>query len=224
MVLVQIAVENDAGFINFTLMSEMRSESGKASVMPSEDLDTTDRAIARELVKNPRSTDKHIREATGIALRTISRRRRRLEEEGRIRYSAEVELGSHRCAKSFSRHLYIIRFRLDISLHDVRSKVANKDTIMANTDIVYESHIAEVDGRLALLLVIEGKREAEVVESVHDKLLPRLIANHGKDAIEGISTICLLDTIRRQRNYLPGINTEGAAIQADWPSASLFVG
>lgn len=184
-------------------------------------LDEVDRAIARELVKNPRTTDKHIRDATGIALRTISRRRRRLEEEGLIRYSAEVQQGLER---RVSRHLYIIHFRLDIPLNEIRAKVSNPSMIAENTDIIYESHIAEVDGRLALLLVVEGARESDVVESVHDKLLPRLIENHGKDAIEGISTICLLDTIRRQRNYLPGINTKGPAIRPDWPSSSVFVG
>lgn len=188
---------------------------------PARGLDDVERAIVRELVKNPRTTDKHIRDATGIALRTISRRRRRLEDEGLIRYSAEVE---HGLDGQVSRHLYIIRFRLDIPLSDIRARVSNPSMITENTDIIYESHIAEVDGRLALLLVVEGAREADVVESVHDKLLPRLIENHGKDAIEGISTICLLDTIRRQRNYLPGINTEGSAIRKDWPASSIFVG
>lgn len=205
-------------------MDNFQTESNESANGHAREMDDVDRAIARELVKDPRTTDKHIRDATGIALRTVGRRRKRLEEEGLIRYSAEVDLRGRSSSHRGSRKLYIIRFRLEVSLNDVRAKVAKEPSIVENTDIIYESHIVEVDGRLALLIVIEGASEAAIVESVHDKLLPRLIKNHGEDAIEGISTICLLDTIRRQRNYLPSINMDGSTIKTDWPSSTLYVG
>lgn len=187
-------------------------------------LDETEKAITRALIRSPRSTDKAISDVTGIPLRTVGRRRQRLEDEGILRFWAEVDLGPTGARQHGSRYLYEIRFRLGITLSEVRQRLAQDATPLLSSELIYESHLAEISGRLALLILVVGESESTVVSHVHNSLIPRLLKNHGGDAIEGISTIRLLEPIRRLRNYLPRYNMQDGQIREEWPNEAIYVG
>lgn len=187
-------------------------------------LDEVEKAIAREVIRAPRSTDKAISEATGIPLRTVGRRRQRLEEEGLLQYWCEVDLSPWGARQHGSRHLYTIRFRVGITLETVRGRLQCEPSPLINSELIYESHVAEMDGHLALVLLIVGKSESSVVSYVHNDLIPCLLDRYGKDAIDGISTIRLLEPIRRLRNYLPRYNMIDGQISPEWPPETIYVG
>lgn len=187
-------------------------------------LDDQEKLIARELIKNPRSTDKHISDVAGAPLRTVGRRRQRLEEEGLLRYWAEVDLSRTGASQHLARHLYILRFRTGITLQELQQRVAQELSVLPLSDLVYESHIAESDGRLSLVLILEGPNEADLVESVHNRLIPQMMRNHGDNAIEDVSAIRLVSTVRKLRNYLPAVNMDGPRMLADWDPDKVYVG
>jgi hypothetical protein len=92
------------------------------------------------------------------------------------------------------------------------------------TEITFESHIAEIDGKLAMMLFIDGASDTDIVQTVQGKLIPSLLQNHGKNSIEEISTIRLLAPVRVMRNYLPFVNMENGYIRKDWPDDAIYVG
>ena len=55
------------------------------------DFDDQERAILRALIRNPRTSDNRIAENTGVPVRTVRRKRTRLESEGRVHYYAAID-------------------------------------------------------------------------------------------------------------------------------------
>ena len=54
-------------------------------------LDPQEKLIVRALVRNPRYLDNRISAVTGVPVRTVRRKRARLEQEGVLSYSTVVE-------------------------------------------------------------------------------------------------------------------------------------
>ncbi len=187
-------------------------------------LDEQEKFIARQLIKNPRATDKSISELSNTPLRTVGRRRRRLEDEGILRYYAEVDLSSSGTGQNNSRHMYTIRFRSGVRLEDLRNRIGQEDAMMSYSEIVYESYIAESDGHLSIVLIIEGENEETIVRQVHDKLIPSMIANHGMDAIVDVSAMRLVECSRKLRNYLPAVNIKNGCLRGNWSPEKIYVG
>lgn len=187
-------------------------------------LDNAEKFIARQLIKNPRATDKSISESSNTPLRTVGRRRRRLEEEGILRYYAEVDLGSTGTRQNASRHMYTIRFRSGVRLEDLRTRVGQEEAMMSYSEIVCESYIAESDGHLSIVLIIEGVNEETIVRQVHDNLIPSMIHNHGEGAIVEVSAMRLVECSRKLRNYLPAVNIENGCVRGNWSPEKIYVG
>ncbi|HEX8311548.1 MAG TPA: hypothetical protein VF614_09545, partial [Chthoniobacteraceae bacterium] len=87
-----------------------------------------------------------------------------------------------------------------------------------------ESHIAEIDGKTAMLLFIDGESDVGIVQTVQEKLIPSLLRNHGENSIEEVSTIRVLAPIRAMRNYVLPVNMESGYIRKDWPDDAIYVG
>jgi DNA-binding Lrp family transcriptional regulator len=188
------------------------------------ELDDQERAIARALIKDPRISDNRLGEEYGIPVRTVSRKRARLESEGLLRYFAELDMSERGTGRFRCRHLYTIKFGVGVTLRDLKRRVLNEPNVMtAFTRSVYTSHIAEIDGRVALVLIVDGESDADIVERVQEEIIPALKAKHGDNAVEGVETVRLLQPIRMLRNYLPGLNMEGGKMRRDWSVDAIFV-
>jgi DNA-binding Lrp family transcriptional regulator len=187
-------------------------------------LDEQERTIARALIKDPRISDNRLGEEYGIPVRTVSRKRARLESEGLLRYFAELDMSERGTGRFRCRHLYTIKFGVGVTLRDLKRRVLNEPNVMtAFTRSVYTSHIAEIDGRVALVLIIDGESDADIVERVQEEIIPALKAKHGDNAVEGVETVRLLQPIRMLRNYLPGLNMQEGKMRADWSVDAIFV-
>ena len=188
-------------------------------------LDEQEQLIVRELIRNPRESDNRIGEITGVNVRTVGRKRQRLEAEGMLSYFTHLDLSSTGAGQLTTRHVYIIKFRLGIAFEQIRQNIRNEPKVRSVfTELLFESHIAEVDGHLALLLFVEGETETSLVQAVQEKLIPSLLANHGEGAIEEVSTLRLLCPVRTLRNYLPFVNMKDGYIRDDWPDDAIYVG
>ncbi len=188
-------------------------------------LDEQEQRIVKALVRNPRISDNRLGDENDIPVRTVSRKRSRLERDGLLRYFAEVDMSETGTGHFACRHLYIIKFRVGITVKQIQREVENEPHVVTVfTKSIYASHIAEIDGRVALVMIVDGRNDADIVERFQEEIVPALQRTHGDDSIEAIETIRLLAPVRMLRNYLPAVNMERGRLKDDWSIDSIFVG
>jgi len=189
------------------------------------ELDEQERLIVRHLIRDPRESDNGIGEATGVNVRTVGRKRQRLEQAGILSYYTHLDLSSRGTGQFGARHLYIIKFRIGITYKQVLEDIQREPFVRSIfTEIIFESHIAEIDGKLAMLLFIDGANETEIVQTVQEQLIPSLLRNHGENSIEEVNTIRVLAPVRTVRNYIQPVNMKDGYIKKDWPDEAIYVG
>ena len=189
-----------------------------------EKLNIQDKKIIRSLFKNPRLSDNKIGNLTGVPIRTVNRKRKKLEEKGLLRYYAELKMGSKGTERFNARHMYLVKFRIGISQNQIIDEVKvepNVGTIF--TEFIYESHLAEIEGHTALVLIIEGSSDDEINTSFNEIIIPSLEKNHGRGSIIQITTLRVGKPIRLFHNYLPMVNMEKGKIKSDWDESAIFV-
>ncbi len=187
-------------------------------------LDKQELRIAKALIRNPRISDNRLAEEQGISPKTVAKKRVRMEDEGLLRYFAEVDMTATGTGRFQCRHLYIIRFKVGITVKQVLADIENEPKVVTVfTRSVYESHVAEVDGRVALVMVVDGASDADIVERFQEEIVPLLKQRHGRDAIEEVSTVRLIRQLRVMRNYLLPLNMKGGMLKEDWSDDSIFV-
>jgi len=187
-------------------------------------LDDQERLVLRCLIRDPRMSDTKISEETGVPLKTVNRKRLRLEKENLVSYFASPDLHEAGLGRFTTRHLYIIRFKLGVTVKQIREEIYSEPNVKTIfTELIFESHLAEIDGHVALIMLVEGQSDADIVENVQSKIIPSLKKNHGDDAILDISTIRLLMPIRVMHNYLPLFNMANARLSADVDPETIFV-
>ena len=189
------------------------------------ELDQQEKTIARALIRNPRRSDNRISASTGIPVRTVSRKRRRLEQEGVLKYYTAVEMQGDGTSRYTTRHMIIIKFTLGVTRSQIVEEIRSEPNV-ANvfSELIRDSFIAETDGQVALVMIVEGESDSDVADSLQGKIIPSLQKNHGRDSIDELRTIRLLGTIRREHNYLPMVNMGAAVLDDDWPDEAIFVG
>jgi DNA-binding Lrp family transcriptional regulator len=187
--------------------------------------DDQERAILKSLIRDPRQSDNHISKITGVPTPSVRRKRKRLEDEGLLNYFAAIDMQETGTGTFGARHLYIIKFRIGVTTRQIVEEIKSEPNVRSVfTDLIYESHIAEMDGRVALVMIIEGKNDADIIENVQGKIVPSLRKNHGPDSIEEISTLRLLSPIRVFHNYVPLVNMDKGVLRGDWTDDAIFVG
>jgi hypothetical protein len=189
------------------------------------DLDDQERLIVRHLIRDPRESDNGIGEATGVNVRTVGRKRQKLEQAGVLSYFTHLDLSTAGTGQFNTRHLYIIKFRIGITYKQLLDDIKREPFVRSVfTEIIFESHIAEIDGKLAMLLFIDGASDTDIVQTVQERLIPSLLRNHGEGSIEEVNTVRILSPVRVMRNYVLPVNMECGYIRKDWPDDAIYVG
>ncbi len=189
------------------------------------ELDEQERLIVRHLIRDPRESDNGIGEATGVNVRTVGRKRQRLEQAGILSYFTHLDLSTRGTGQFGARHLYIIKFRIGVTYKQLLEDIQREPFVRSIfTEIIFESHIAEIDGKLAMLLFIDGADETNIVQTVQEQLIPSLLRNHGENSIEAVNTIRVLAPVRTMRNYRQPVNMHAGYIKKDWPDEAIYVG
>ena len=187
--------------------------------------DEQERAILKALIRNPRRNDNYISKITGVPTPTVRRKRKRLEDEGLLNYFAAIDMQETGTGTFGARHMYIIKFRIGVTVRQIVDEIKSEPNVRSVfTDLIYESHIAETDGHVTLVMIIEGKNDADIIENVQGKIIPSLRKNHGPDSIEQISTLRLLSPIRVFHNYVPMVNMDKGVLRSDWTDEAILVG
>jgi len=188
-------------------------------------LDEQERLIARALIRDPRESDNGIGEATGVNVRTVNRKRQRMEQEGILSFFTHIDLTASGTGQYNTRHVYIIKFRLGITLRKIQEDIAREPAVRSIfTEFIFESHLAEIDGKVALILFVDGESDTDIVVTMHQKMIPSLLRNHGENSIEEVSTMRIIAANRMLRNYITGINIEDGYLSKEWPDEAIYVG
>ena len=189
-------------------------------------LDDQERAILRALIRNPRAPDNRIATTTGVPVRTVRRKRTRLESEGLLRYYAAIDRERGQAnGVGTTQHMVIIKFRLGVTRAQIEEEIRNEPNV-ANvfSELIRDSYLAETDGHIALVMIVEGASDSDVADSLQGKILPSLQNNHGEDSIQEVRTMRVLGLIRREHNYLPRVNMADAFLAPDWPDEAIYLG
>ncbi|MFT4312332.1 MAG: winged helix-turn-helix transcriptional regulator [Candidatus Woesearchaeota archaeon] len=185
-------------------------------------LDEQERVIIKELMKNPRATDNAIGKCTGVPVMTVNRKRKKLEEKGILRYFATID---RRRLGVFEAHqLYIIKLRAGITKQQYMQSVEQDAKIrMSNTKYIGTTYVGERDGHLAIIFLLDGFSQDELVNEFNGRIVPYFHECFGKDAIVSIETVPITERIRVHHNYLPSINMENGIVKQTWPDEYMFV-
>ena len=187
-------------------------------------IDEKEKLYIKALIRNPRSSDNQISKTTKVPVRTVYRKRKKLEEEGIIHYYLNINLDKSGIGKINARHLYLIKFKLGLSYTQLIQEINEEHNVKTVfTEHIYQSFLAEVDGRVALVMILEGERDEDIVENFNKIIVPSLKKNHGPDSIEDVQTIRLSDPIRFFHNYMPMLNIKNGRIKDDWKDELLFI-
>jgi len=187
-------------------------------------LDEQEKKVIVELIRNPRISDNQIGKRTRVPIRTVSRKRNNLEKEGLISYFTNLNMRKNGTGRFGARQLHVIKFKLGITREQIIKEIKEEKRVkLSYGKYIYESHIAEIEGHVALVMIIEGDTDADIVENFNKEIIPSLMKNHGKNSIQEVLTIRLSDPIRIFHNYLPMVNMENGFIKKDWPDELIFV-
>ena len=188
------------------------------------DLDNQERSIIRALIRNPRCSDNRVSALTGVPVRTVSRKRGRLEHEDILSYYTSVDMQAEGTGRFSTQHMLTIKFKLGITRSQIVQEIRHEPNVAdVFSELIRDSYIAEIEGHIALVMVVEGESDSDVAENVQGKIIPSLQKNHGEDSILELRTIRLLDPIRRLHNYLPMVNMKEGFVVDNWPDDAIFV-
>src|SRR5689334_23277537 len=115
-------------------------------------LDDQERMIVRALIRDPRLSDNQVGKLTGVPTPTVRRKRAKLEDEGLLQYYCALDMQESGTGNFGARHLYVIKFRIGVTVKQINDEIRSEPNIRTIfTDLIYESHIAEIEGRVALV-------------------------------------------------------------------------
>ena len=180
------------------------------------DLDKNEKIIIKELVKNSRISDNQIAKNTGLAVKSVNRKRKKLEEDNLIYYFTHTDNSLDGTGSFSARHLYLLDFKQGIT----RAKFIDKFNQSGINSILQKhclnSYLAESDGILKLVLFIESYMDSDILEIFNADYFPKLELLFGKGCITNISTLTLNTTLQLFHNYFPSINMKKGKIKDDW--------
>lgn len=190
--------------------------------MPSLDKHEVD--IVRELIRNPRISDNGIAKRTGVAVMTVNRKRKALEDAGKITYYTDLNHGEGGTDDFFAKQLYIIKFKIGITRQNFLDSI-RKDTNLKrfNAEHIVMSYLAEKDGHLSNVILLNAHTERDLNEVFNGQIVQIFKRNFGDDCIISIDTVRILEPIRKNHNYIFGVNLEKGKISESWPNEYIFV-
>src|ERR1700738_5146777 len=102
-------------------------------------LDEQQGMIVRHLIRAPRESDNGIGEVTGVNVRTVGRKRQRLEEAGILSYFTHLDLSPRGTSQFNARHLYILKFRVGITYRQLLEDIQREPFVRSTfTEIIFE--------------------------------------------------------------------------------------
>mgnify|MGYP000133979220 CR=1 FL=1 len=187
-------------------------------------LDKNEKIIVRELIRNPRISDNRLSKRTGIPVMTVNRKRKKLEQGGRLFYYTRFATGEEEFKEYTARALYIIKFKIGITkkqyLRTFQEETKREEFY---SEHLVSAWLGEKDGHLALIMIVEAETETQLVECFNGKIVPNLKLRFGDDCIRELITTKIISVLREHHTYLPLINMSNGRLKDDWLDDWIYV-
>ena len=180
------------------------------------DLDNNEKIIIKELIKNPRISDNQIAKNTGLAVKSVNRKRKRLEEDNIIFYFTHIDNSLNGTGLFSARQLYILDFKQGTTRAKFIEKFNHTDLPKTLQKHCLHTYLAESNGVLKLVVFIESYMDSDILEIFNADYLPKLESLFGKGCITNTTTLTLNNTLQLCHNYFPSINMENGKIKENW--------
>jgi DNA-binding Lrp family transcriptional regulator len=180
------------------------------------ELDKNEKIIVKELVKNSRISDNQIAKNTGLAVKSVNRKRKKLEEDNILFYFTHADNSLNGTGSFSAIQLYILDFKQGITRAKFIEKFTNTDFPTTLQKHCLNSYLAESNGVLKLVLFIESYMDSDILEIFNADYLPKLELLFGKRCITNTSTLTINSTLQLCHNYFPSINMNNGKIKENW--------
>ncbi len=187
------------------------------------EIDKQEEIIVKELIKNPRISDNQISKNTGVPVKTVNRKRKKLEKEGLLYYFAYLNNGPHGTGIFTARQLYIVTFKLGITRKQIEEMMKKEEPTKTELKHIAESYLGDRDGNVIIVMIIESRRESDIIEIFNAELVPKFKRYFGNDAIIKTEALTLNIPTVMLRNYMPLVNIMHGKVKEDWPDELIFV-
>jgi len=183
--------------------------------------DDHEKKIIRELIRNPKISDNQIGRKSGIAVKTVNRKRKRIEERGLINYFCSVNHSA--TGELNSSMLVILSLKNGITRAALEDGLLRRHVMAGAKKHTRHVYLGEDQGKTSIILLLEASEYKELTEVLNARIIPELRMNYGEDCLIDVKTFNLTTTVRRMHNYMPSVNMANGVLKPDWPSEDIFV-
>ncbi|MFW6230637.1 MAG: winged helix-turn-helix transcriptional regulator [Nanoarchaeota archaeon] len=196
-------------------MAMINHEKGKKSAKRPYKFTAKDHLILRELTKNTRATDSRIAKATGIPVKTVNRKRKKLEDAGLVTYGTFINNYETGTKRFNAQCMYTLHFNFGITKEQIKSIILEKSFIMHPAVIkhVLFDFVGEKEGRAVYSAILVSRASADMVEILNAEIVPLLTQKLGSNAIAKVEEM----TVRffnktGHNNHISWLFTDGIKI------------
>lgn len=186
------------------------------------DYDEQDKAIVKELITDPRLSDNKVSGLTGIPVKTVNRKRKRLEKAGILNYYVHVENGPQGTGKFGSKAQFIIVLRQGITRKSFFENLHRVGFSYLDIKHIRNAYVGEHEGRLSLLLLLESRVQSDLLEVFNSEIVPKLQSMLGHDCIYETRVHYIHSDLINLHNYISGYNIREGKITKDWPKDKIY--
>lgn len=189
-------------------------------------IDDKDKAVLREIVRDPSVSDNFIAKRTKIPVKTVNRRRRKMQERGILFYFSGVNNDTKSGTGAFgARQFVTLYFNYGVSRQQVLDILSRHEVVADN---ILKKHIlidwiGEKDARVTYNVLLESRVDSDIVEIINVDIIPKLQEALGKDCIANIDVVPHLTLLRIMHNYIPFYNMHNGKLRKDISDDEIFV-
>jgi DNA-binding Lrp family transcriptional regulator len=188
-------------------------------------LDSVEKSIIRELIRNPQISDNSISKNTKIPLKTVNRKRKKLEKSNIIFYATIVNNYEDGTKTFNSTQQFKIEFNYGISKKQITTILLNKHIV---NDPLLRKHIimdwiGEKDAKVSYNAIISSRVEGDIIEILNLEIIPRFKTLLNSDCISNIEVISNIKMMKFANNYYPKANIKNGRMDHDEKNENIFV-
>ncbi|MGM5482100.1 MAG: winged helix-turn-helix domain-containing protein [Nanobdellota archaeon] len=184
--------------------------------------DNQDKAIIKELIVNPRLSDNKVSRITGIPVKTVNRKRKRLETNGVLNYFVHVENGPEGTGKFGAKAQFMVIFRQGITRQSFFENLNRVGFSYLDIKHIKTANVGEYEGRLALILLIESRVQSDLLEVFNSEIFVKLQSMLGHDCVYKVNVVYVHTDLVNLHNYIKGYNISNGKIKEDWPADKIY--
>ncbi len=187
-------------------------------------LDEQEKKILKELVVDPRLSDNKVSQRSGIPVKTVNRKRKKLEKNNIVSYMTCINNSEEGTGSFGSTAQFTVQLKYGVTRSAFFDGLMRAGFSGLDIKHIRSAYIAEQGGRVAFILILESRAQEDLLEIFNSEIVPKLHLAAGHDCIMNTEIHYIHKEIISNHNYLPHINMMHGKIKPDWPKDNIFVG